>query len=116
VARDTAFALRAQYAALRPAADVQKETVPLLTSLRRCGSRSGMSPSSDTRLSNGFNCTIENHMAVVALNYSRTTSSRFTRRSGRCRDAAGVTTRLFDVSDLAALLIESESQNAPERP
>ena len=66
-----------------------------------------------TRLSNGFSRKVENHMAAVAINYFAYnfikihTSLRVTPAM-----AAGVTTRLFDVSDLVALLIEAESKKA----
>ncbi len=66
-----------------------------------------------TRLSNGFSRKIENHMAAVALNYF---AYNFIKIHSTLRTspamAAGVTTRLFDVSDLVALLIESESAKA----
>ena len=66
-----------------------------------------------TRLSNGFSRKIENHMAAVALNYFAYnfckihTSLRVTPAM-----AAGVTSRLMDMSDLVALLVESESEKA----
>jgi hypothetical protein len=66
-----------------------------------------------TRLSNGFSREIENHMAAVALNYFAYnfikihTTLRVTPAM-----AAGVTDRLFDVSDLVNLLIESERKHA----
>ena len=66
-----------------------------------------------TRLSNGFSRKIENHMAAVALNYF---AYNFIKIHSALRMspamAAGVTTRLFDVSDLVALLVESESKKA----
>jgi hypothetical protein len=56
---------------------------------------------------------IENHMAAVALNYS---AYNFIKIHSSLRMspamAAGVATRLFDVSDLVALLVESESKKA----
>jgi hypothetical protein len=62
---------------------------------------------------NGFSRKIENHMAAVALNYF---AYNFIKIYSTLRTspaiAAGVTTRLFDVSDLVALLVESESQEA----
>ena len=66
-----------------------------------------------TRLSNGFSRKIENHMAAVALNYFAYNFIKI-HRTLRVTPAmaAGVTTRLFDVSDLVALLIESESKKA----
>lgn len=66
-----------------------------------------------TRLSNGFSRKIENHMAAVALNYfayNFITIHSSLRTSPAM--AAGVADRLFDVSDLVALLVESESQKA----
>jgi hypothetical protein len=49
-----------------------------------------------TRLSNGFSRKIENHRTL------RVSPAM----------AAGVTTRLFELSDLVALLVESESKKA----
>jgi hypothetical protein len=67
----------------------------------------------NTRLSNGFSRKIENHMAAVAINYFAYNFIKI-HRSLRMSPAmaAGVTTRLFEVSDLVALLIESESSRA----
>jgi hypothetical protein len=66
-----------------------------------------------TRLSNGFSRKIENHMAAVALNYF---AYNFIKIHSSLRMsqamAAGVTDRLFDVADLVALLVESESKKA----
>ncbi len=66
-----------------------------------------------TRLSNGFSRKIENHMAAVAINYF---AYNFIKIHSTLRMspamAAGVTTRLFDVSDLVARLVESESNRA----
>ena len=66
-----------------------------------------------TRLSNGFSRKIENHAAAVALNYF---AYNFIKIHSTLRTspamAAGVTDRLFDVSDLVNLLIESESKKA----
>lgn len=66
-----------------------------------------------TRLSNGFSRKIENHMAAVALNYFAYNFIKIhtTLRMSPAM-AAGVTTRLFDMSDLVALLVESESKKA----
>jgi IS1 family transposase len=66
-----------------------------------------------TRLSNGFSRKIENHMAAVALNYFAYNFIKIhtTLRTSPAM-AAGVTTRLFDVSDLVALLVETESKKA----
>jgi IS1 family transposase len=66
-----------------------------------------------TRLSNGFSRKIENHMAAVALNYF---AYNFIKIHSSLRMtpamAAGVTDRLFDVSDLVNLLIDAESDKA----
>ena len=66
-----------------------------------------------TRLSNGFSRKIEDHMAAVAINYL---AYNFIKVHGTLRMspamAAGVTGRLFAVSDLVALLIEAESKKA----
>jgi len=70
-----------------------------------------------TRLSNGFGRKIENHMAAVALNsfaYNFIKTHRALRTPPAM--AAGVTTRLFDVSDVVALLVESESKKAAQAP
>jgi IS1 family transposase len=65
-----------------------------------------------TRLSNGFSRKIENHAAAVALNYF---AYNFVRIHSTLRVtpamAAGVTDRLFEVSDLVALL-EAEEREA----
>lgn len=81
---------------------VERQNWSVRTSMRRY-----------TRLSNGFSRKIENHMAAVAINYFAYnfikihTTLRVTPAM-----AAGVTARLFDVSDLVALLIEAESKKA----
>lgn len=66
-----------------------------------------------TRLSNGFSRKIENHFAAVALNYFAYNFIKV-HRTLRVTPAlaAGVTTRLFDVSDLVALLIALEAAKA----
>jgi IS1 family transposase len=66
-----------------------------------------------TRLSNGFSRKIENHMAAVAINYFAYNFIKI-HRSLRMTPAmaAGVVDRLFDVSDLVKLLIESETRAA----
>ena len=66
-----------------------------------------------TRLSNGFSRKVENHMAAVSINYFAYNFIKI-HRTLRVSPAmaAGVTARLFDVSDLVALLIESESKKA----
>jgi hypothetical protein len=65
------------------------------------------------RLSNGFSRKVQNHMAAVAINYL---AYNFIKIHSGLRMtpaiAAGVTTRLFDVSDLVALLVASESKRA----
>ena len=65
-----------------------------------------------TRLSNGFSRKFQNHAAAVALNYFAYNFVRI-HRTLRVTPAmvAGVTDRLFDVSDLVALL-EAEEQRA----
>lgn len=81
---------------------VERQNWTVRTSMRRY-----------TRLSNGFSRKIENHMAAVAINYF---AYNFIKIHSTLRVspamAAGVSTRLFDVSDLVALLIDSESKKA----
>jgi len=62
-----------------------------------------------TRLSNGFSRKIENHGAAVALNYFAYNFIKI-HRTLRCSPAmaAGVTNRLWDVSDMVALLEAKE--------
>ena len=81
---------------------VERQNCSVRTSMRRY-----------TRLSNGFSRKIENHMAAVAINYFAYNFIKI-RRTLRVSPAmaAGVTTRLFEGSDLVALLTESESQKA----
>jgi hypothetical protein len=66
-----------------------------------------------TCLSNGFSRKIENHAAAVAINYF---AYNFIKIHSTLRVtpamAAGVVERLFDVSDLVALLVEAESKKA----
>jgi len=66
-----------------------------------------------TRLSNGFSRKVENDMAAVAVNYF---AYNFIKIHNTLRTtpamAAGVTTRLYEVSDLVALLVQSESKKA----
>ena len=66
-----------------------------------------------TRLSNGFSRKIENHCAAVALNYFAYNFIKI-HRTVRMSPAmaAGVTDRLWEVSDLVALLESSESKKA----
>jgi hypothetical protein len=81
---------------------VERQNWSVRTSMRRY-----------TRLSNGFSRKIENHMAAVAINYFAYNFIKI-HRTLRMSPAmaAGVTSRLFDVSDLVAILIESESEKA----
>ena len=64
-------------------------------------------------LSNGFSRKIENHEVAVALNYFVYNFIKI-HRTLRVTPAmaAGVTTRLWEVSDLVNLLIDSESEKA----
>jgi hypothetical protein len=63
-----------------------------------------------TRLSNGFSRKFQNHAAAVALNYFAYNFVRI-HRTLRMTPAmaAGVTDRLFEVSDLVALLEAEEA-------
>ena len=81
---------------------VERQNWTLRTNMRRY-----------TRLSNGFSRKIENHAAAVALNYFAYNFIKIHRtlRTSPAM-AAGVTNRLFDVSDLVALLVQSESEKA----
>ena len=65
------------------------------------------------RSTDGFSRKIENHMAAVAINYFAYNFIKI-HRTVRVSPAmaAGVTNRLFDVSDLVALLVQSESEKA----
>ena len=64
-----------------------------------------------TRLSNGFSRKLENHEAAVALNYFAYNFIKI-HRTLRVTPAlaAKVTDRLFDVSDIVALLESAESK------
>ncbi len=66
-----------------------------------------------TRLSNGFSRKLENHEAAVALNYFVDNFIRI-HRTLRVTPAmaAGVTSKLWEVSDLVDLLVEAESKKA----
>ena len=66
-----------------------------------------------TRLSNGFSRKLENHEAAVALNYFAYNFIKI-HRTLRTTPAmaAGVTARLWEVSDLVALLEATESKKA----
>jgi hypothetical protein len=66
-----------------------------------------------TRLSNGFSRKLENHAAAVALQYFVYNFVRI-HRTLRMTPAmaAGVTTKLWEVSDLVALLEAAESKKA----
>jgi IS1 family transposase len=81
---------------------VERQNWTVRTSMRRY-----------TRLSNGFSRKIENHAAAVALNYFAYNFIRI-HRTLRVSPAmaAGVTDRLWDVSDLVALLEQAESKRA----
>jgi hypothetical protein len=63
-----------------------------------------------TRLSNGFSRKLENHEAAVALNYFAYNFIKIHRtlRTSPAM-AAGVTTKLWEVSDLVYLLVEAEA-------
>jgi IS1 family transposase len=81
---------------------VERQNWALRTSLRRY-----------TRLSNGFSRKLRNHKAAVDLNYFAYNFVRV-HKSLRMSPAmaAGVTNRLFEVSDIVALLEESERKKA----
>ena len=81
---------------------VERQNWTLRTTMRRY-----------TRLSNGFSRKLENHMAAVALNYFAYNFIKI-HRTLRVSPAmaAGVTDRLFEVSDLVKLLVESEKTAA----
>ena len=66
-----------------------------------------------TRLSNGFSRKIENHAAAVALTYFAYNFIKI-HRTLRVTPAmaAGVTDRLWDVTDLVRLLEAAESKKA----
>jgi IS1 family transposase len=66
-----------------------------------------------TRLSNGFSRKLENHTAAVALQYFVYNFIRIHRtlRTSPAM-AAGVTSKLWEVSDLVALLVAAESKKA----
>jgi hypothetical protein len=66
-----------------------------------------------TRLSNGFSRKLENHEAAVALNYFAYNFIRIHRtlRTSPAM-AAGVTSKLWEVSDLVALLEAAEAKKA----
>ena len=66
-----------------------------------------------TRLSNGFSRKLRNHRAAVALNYFAYNFVKIN-RSLRMSPAmaAGVTPKLWEVSDIVALLEASESKKA----
>jgi IS1 family transposase len=77
---------------------VERQNWSVRTSMRRY-----------TRLSNGFSRKLENHMAAVAINYFAYNFIKI-HRTLRVSPAMapGVTTRLFEVSDLVALLVQAE--------
>jgi IS1 family transposase len=68
-----------------------------------------------TRLTNGFSKKIENHAYAVALHMMY---YNFVKIHGKLRCtpamAAGVTTRLWEVSDIVAILEAQEAANAPK--
>ena len=66
-----------------------------------------------TRLSNGFSRKLRNHRAAVALNYFAYNFVKIN-RSLRTSPAmaAGVSQKLWEVSDIVALLEASESKKA----
>jgi hypothetical protein len=82
--------------------NVERQNWTLRTTMRRY-----------TRLSSGFSRKVENHMAAVALNYW---VYNFAKIHNTLRVtpamAAGVTARLMNISDLVALLVESEKKAA----
>jgi hypothetical protein len=67
-----------------------------------------------TRLSNGVSRKLENHAAAVSLQYFVYNFVRIHRtlRTSPAAMAAGVTTKLWEVSDLVALLEAAESKKA----
>jgi len=66
-----------------------------------------------TRLSNGFSRKLTNHEAAVALNYFAYNFINIHRKLRVTPAmAAKVTTRLFDVSDILALLEATEGKKA----
>ncbi len=86
------------------------------TSAATAQRRASAAPSSRyTRLSNGFSRTTENHAAAVGLNnfaYNLIKIHPTLRVTPAM--AAGVTNRLWDVSDLVALLVADESKRPPK--
>lgn len=64
-----------------------------------------------TRLTNGFSKKVENHMAAIALHYMHYNFVRI-HRTLRVTPAmaAGVTTKLWEISDIIALLPEPEAK------
>ena len=64
-----------------------------------------------TRLTNGFSKKVENHMHAIALHYMYYNFVRI-HRSLRCTPAmaAGVTSRLWEISDIIALLPKPETK------
>jgi hypothetical protein len=81
---------------------VERQNWSLRTTMRRY-----------TRLSNGFSRKIRNHEAAVNLNYFDYNFVRL-HKSLRMSPAmaAGVTNRLWEVSDIVALLEAAESKKA----
>ncbi|MEO5858349.1 MAG: DDE-type integrase/transposase/recombinase [Pyrinomonadaceae bacterium] len=64
-----------------------------------------------TRLTNGFSKKVENHMHAIALHYMYYNFVRI-HKSLRCTPAmaAGVTSRLWEISDIVALLPKAETK------
>jgi len=64
-----------------------------------------------TRLTNGFSKKVENHMHAIALHYMYYNFVRIY-KSLRCTPAmaAGVTMRLWEISDIIALLPKPEAK------
>ena len=66
-----------------------------------------------TRLSNGFSRKVRNHATAVALNYFAYNFVRIHRTLRTSPGmAVGITTKLWDVSDIVALLEAREVQQA----
>jgi IS1 family transposase len=81
---------------------VERQNWALRTNMRRY-----------TRLSNGFTRKLRNHRAAVALNYFAHNFVRINRTLRMSPAmAAGVTERLWEVSDIVALLEAAESKKA----
>jgi hypothetical protein len=68
-----------------------------------------------TRLTNGFSKKVENHAYAVALHFVFYNFVRM-RKTLRCTPAmaAGLTTRLWDIRDIVALVETQEAAEAPK--